>query len=720
MPCSTSVSIVSVSRSTSQFARDILDIVTKSGVATLLTGAIIGASLALSQLLSLVVAILFLTEGPSARALDLYTWCPEIRAVGIDMLAGASIGLLAAIFLIRGVVGLRRHVCLAAWLVFSILRLQWWRVSRGSTAAELLSSLLLGGAFLIVVYMWRRRLPGDRLVWIPAVPLLVSVWLPVYSQALDASMGRVLWISVTLIMFWVVWFELGSRPHFHRLSSRPVWIFGSFLVLILFCASVFGYLWTGRAYVFSGASGGSSVDSPNVLLITLDTLRARNTSVYGYTRSTTPFLEEFSDRADLFVNSYASSDMTLSTHASLFTGLLPSRHGAHTTKTFVSTGWSGIPAQPGRRLGDDRDTIAEILERKGYLTAAVVSNIGYLGGSFGLDQGFQVLDAREPRTRPNLPLYAFTGTTREPLNIYRNAGELNDDLFPLLRRLGSSRRPFFLFLNYMDAHAPYLPPSPYDRLFPGKIDDFGIEDQWALDTRVMAYGEAVTEEERAHLVSQYDGEVAFLDSELRNLFAFLEQSGELENTLVVITSDHGEAFGRRGFLEHSWSVYEELVRVPLIVRWPGQGKGRIHEMPVGSVDVFATIADVARHRVGRNTDGRSLERIRELVEQPVIAESFPSAWYPSNQKLQRTRRAVSTGELKYIASSDGSEELYALRTDPLETNNIMEQYRGTPELSSLREWLRRHLERSSESGPGEAPTLSEEQIRRLKALGYIR
>lgn len=330
---------------------------------------------------------------------------------------------------------------------------------------------------------------------------------------------------------------------------------------------------------------------PNVVLLVMDTVRADHLSVYGYQRDTTPGLRRLASTATLYRYCLASSNYTLTSHASMFTALYPRSHGA-------------INQPPGASLGEPLDpkfeTLAERLAAAGYLNLAVVANFGYLRPEFGLDQGFHVYDARQPV--PCLPhgkrhplRYGLRAILRLVASVdqldqkYRNAAEINETVFALLDSAARTQAPFFLFVNYMDAHDPYLPPAPYNRLFEGRDDSLTPEDFVELRYAVAGGERRITDLERRHYISQYDGAIAFLDAQIERLAARLAELNALDNTIFIVTSDHGEAFGEHGHIAHGWSLYQEETRVPLIIKFPRQQAGTVWDATVGFVDLMPTV-----------------------------------------------------------------------------------------------------------------------------------
>src|SRR5581483_6523316 len=359
---------------------------------------------------------------------------------------------------------------------------------------------------------------------------------------------------------------------------------------------------SGSANIAQAATG-----RPNVLLVTLDTVQAGHLSLYGYHRETSPHLRQLARSATVYKNAIAASDMTLPSHASIFTGLYGREHGAHNLPLPDKT-------QP---LDASFITLAEVLAGKGYVTAAVAANRFYLLPEFGMAQGFRLFDSKMPvMLFNNNRRYILREGVRRVLNLFLStydfdtrtltAAEINQEVLPLLEQLKRETAPFFLFVNYMDAHLPYIPPPPFDTLFPGKIRLLDFDAVTNVELDVIKQKRGIIPQERAHLESQYDGAIAYLDSEFANIIARLQQLGLYDNTMVVVVGDHGESFGDRGMMEHTVSVYQDQVHVPLIIHYPRQTQAETVDTTVSHVDLMPTILDVLGYPMPKPTQGRSL------------------------------------------------------------------------------------------------------------------
>jgi arylsulfatase A-like enzyme len=440
-------------------------------------------------------------------------------------------------------------------------------------------------------------------------------------------------------------------------------------------------------------------------------------SVYGYERRNTPNLEKLAAESEVYTRAVAAGDMTLSTHGSLFTGLFPSSHHAHY-------------AEETPPLAADFQTLAESLRDKGYFTAAVVSNFGFLGYDFGLDQGFTHYDASEPVTplTGGFPAYCLRTAIRDAAARFahhslldirsRNAAQINQAVFKVLESSRENGRSPFLFINYMDAHWPYMPPPPFDKLYPGKDDSFSTVRFNALRDDVNSGRRLSTETERAHLISQYDGGIAYLDAEVGKLLDYLKRTGMYDQALIMVTSDHGESFGERGVMEHGVSVYQDQVWVPLIVKYPKRNRKRVIEYPVSLVDVMPTVLDLLGFPIPAGVQGVSL-RAESSRARRVFAESFAYVEYMKlYPRFRRIERATYAGPRKLVVSTTGKRELYDLQTDPGERRNILQTGENATEARILEVELAQWLKTQGKA-PGKTPKMDSATLERLKSLGYV-
>lgn len=432
-------------------------------------------------------------------------------------------------------------------------------------------------------------------------------------------------------------------------------------------------------------------DAQGILLITLDTVRADHLGLYGYGRPTTPRLEAFAERATTYTKARAAAPWTLPSHATLFTGLYPFEHGARTYERDPSKTSNVLG------LGQEHVTLAEAFQRNGYRTAAVVANAAYLMEHFSVDQGFEHYDVE-----------------------YGSAQEVNQRAFAWLDEVQG--QPFFLFLNYMDAHGPYRSgPSP-------NFEDLG-EVQPSTEIVRELYAQVTNDEaplpaqELEHLKEQYDYALANLDLGLGELFAGLRSRGLLEAALIVITSDHGEYFGEHRLIAHSKDVYEGAMHIPLVVKAPQQASASLDEKLISLAHIPGLILE---HTQGLQLSSEEHATfMRHWPRSAVLGENYYSRLHdlkgPFGARFERIRRVVYLDRYKYIESSDGAHELYDLSADPEEAQNLFASH---PEEARLLAKVLESETRFAGEDADRAQRLEDElmlddgELERLRALGY--
>jgi arylsulfatase A-like enzyme len=455
-------------------------------------------------------------------------------------------------------------------------------------------------------------------------------------------------------------------------------------------------------------------DAPNILLITLDTVRADHLSLYGYERPTSPTLEWLAQRSIRFEEAHATAPWTLPSHASMFTGRWPHELGVN---------WD-------RPLDGSFPTLAEYLGSRGYATAGFVANTISCSYDRGLDRGFThfedyVLEQLMPlRTAwlidqglqaiyevgtlvgRTFDIGPFRPSKESWLSSYfvawkrKDAGTINRAFLDWLARRRQPGRPFFAFLNYYDAHTPYVLPL-------GARYAFGLKPRRPVDFLfLIEYWEQVDKLKlppafRMLARDSYDNCVAYLDRRLAELFAELQRRGELDRTLVIVTSDHGEAFGEHDLFEHGVSLYRPEIHVPLLVMLPGlnRSSGLVRET-VSLRDLPATIVDLADFKAGSPFPGASLASLWRDSPPGSGPTPMPEAIFelPSpdpldqNQGRSPARRgalvAWAEGPFVYIRNEgDGSEELFNQREDPAERRNLAGEQAMQPILERCRRGL---------------------------------
>jgi len=481
-------------------------------------------------------------------------------------------------------------------------------------------------------------------------------------------------------------------------------------------------------------SSETATPRPHVVLIVMDTTAASHLSLYGYSRPTSPHLERIAAEGTVFRRAFSSAPWTLPSHASLFTGLYPLQHGAGFEHPHLNQGTL---------------TLAEILRRRGYRTVGY-SNNAWIGDNTGLHQGFlsftkvmtwnQEGDAYTLRTSNWTPSGYQNGMQTHALT-----SALEDSGSAVTNRLireelqghDFDSQPLFLFVNFLEPHLPYRPPGDFARQM---FDDEELEQsarQVRQDVHAHETGIApLSEEQFALLRGLYDGEVAYVDHRVGELLTFLEELGIMDDTLLVITADHGEQIGDHGFLGHNLNVYDDLLHVPLLLRYPPLfDAGTTVEEPVETRDVFASIVSLVAPEALAETPLREIHPLptrnsSSIPERYLVAEyDRPlvrlKAWekrWPGRDfsHLQRTFTTLRAEGWKLIMASDGGQELFDTRNDPGETVNLAAQHPERVEMlqARLADWRREALA-ALPGGQGEIPPMDEETRKKLQALGYI-
>jgi arylsulfatase A-like enzyme len=427
----------------------------------------------------------------------------------------------------------------------------------------------------------------------------------------------------------------------------------------------------------------------NVILITLDTVRARNMSLYGYVRATTPKLEQFANTGIVFERALATASWTLPSHASMLTGRWPHEMSANLTSPLDGT-------QP---------TLAEYLRARGYSTAGFVANMRYCGYESGLDRGFLHYEDYPLSLGAIASSSSLVQTITNNFRLRRliendqhlnrkNAEQINSDFLQWLPHNG--KRPFFAFLNYFDAHEPYLPPPPFDRNFgPGRKNGrYSPLHRWLWEPAVNYQN--MTQENIQEEIDAYDGALAYLDHHLSLLFAELEKRELLTNTLVIITADHGEEFGEHGLFEHGYSLYLPSVHVPLILSFPGHlPAGNRVGSPASLRDLPSTILDLLDFEGDSPFPGKSLARHWQAGnedecahEEPLVSEAnFTTGrpdWFPVSKG---DMRSLVVQGMRYIQNGEGREELYDFCGDPREQHDLARSDASPGKLAQFRSLL---------------------------------
>jgi len=549
----------------------------------------------------------------------------------------------------------------------------------------LVGGLVEGAGFLIFQEQrwlnWEMQIvpANEDLLWAaPAMNLVVFLTLAVVAMPVIGRSRRVPWTQVALTLFGsMVFYEwlafsgrlretgaailaigagtalgrwLGARPGVSRWCGRAAWGITTVAVLAGVAGAGFasvGEWWRQRALP-AGAPGG-----PNVLVIVLDTLRADRLGCYGHERPTSPFLDALAAEGARFHRASSTSSWTLPSHASLFTGRYLHEHGADIN----------VP------LDRSHPTLAEVFAAHGYSTGAFAANNSVVTSSFGLTRGFQHWEglffgpydaAVRTLWGRKLVKYVLHRMYVNPDLERLPAPEINRRLLAWLD--ARSERPFFAFVNYMEMHYPLAPPLEFAKQFSNQPENIARRNDPFL---AWPQARPPQKDPRRDRFDAYDASLAYLDAQVRDLFANLRRRGLDRNLLVVVTSDHGESIGEHNVAGHRNSLYPEQVQIPLILRFPARIKaGGVSQRPVSLRDVPATVLFLA------GLDPRALGGASLIAadsrfspgSSPAIAE-LQGTPYPGVRKdlpvAQGWVKALATPEWYFIMQQNGKTELFA-------------------------------------------------------------
>jgi arylsulfatase A-like enzyme len=464
------------------------------------------------------------------------------------------------------------------------------------------------------------------------------------------------------------------------------------------------------AYV-SGPLAASSVDAairhaddtsdkPPIIWVTIDTLRTDHMSLYGYGIPTTPNLETFAATATVYQNAFSQAPSTWQSVPTLLSGVTPYRHG-------------GVTAT--RKLHDDLRMIPEMLDDLGYQTIGESAN-PWVSERYGMTQGFQ--DFRLYNTDNELLIYDFMKlamrvapwqvfSVREHLPAYGYvpAGTLVDDAIHLLRTHDTGK-PLFFYMQPVDPHGPYQAPLRYVPAHGAGFTKQDYVSYWALKT-----GVSVTPRQHDGLLALYDGAITYTDAEVGRLFDELRELGIFDKALIVVTADHGEQFYDHQLWRHSNSLYQALIHVPLVVKYPHQRVGVIVPERVATMDIVPTIM---------RTLGQTCATCEGLpLQQPTNQRALYSYLMDKDTTQPRIRSVVSDSWKLIRAQRDGTtvEELYNLEMDPQELRNERAKYaRIAADLGQL---LDAYEKAAGPTPDAETITLDAGERERLRALGYV-
>jgi arylsulfatase A-like enzyme len=531
----------------------------------------------------------------------------------------------------------------------------------------------LAGAYLSWLLDWFRIGAGVIFPIRPGVMLLTECFLVTLGAALVVQ-------------------RFSRRSSAIHISSEPLFLSTRLGILnvVAACALASGVvsyaIWNPTPSKADSAlnenAGSREPQRPNLILIVLDTVRADHLPCYGYRRHTTPIIDALASRGTLFENAYSPTSWTLASLASILTGLLPHQHGADWAMPLSAGPW----------------TMARILRSEGYETAGFSSNPFYGLGAWRLSEGFDTYVDDRYSIRHNLAA-TFVGESvlqflYDHLVCYnqfaqRNAADVNRDVFRWYRHR-SAGRPFFLFINYMDPHRPYLPPPPYDSRF-GEIPRCLLARLVAPVYRGQAFP-AYTNRERQEMVDGYDNSLAYVDNQIRSLLRVVDSQDHTGRTVVIITADHGEGFGEHGTYDHGWNLYREVLHVPLIIEGPGIPKRLRIPNVVATRQLFSTVLGLAMEGNG-SVVRTSLARFWKPESRPNPSQVEVVSELAADRYTRQGTASLSLidSHWQYIENSNGLSKLYDIQGDPLEEHNLVAEPEFRPIANRLRANLKAQI-----------------------------
>lgn len=441
-----------------------------------------------------------------------------------------------------------------------------------------------------------------------------------------------------------------------------------------------------------------AADSPNIVLIVSDALRPDHLAAYGYARDTSPHLTRLAGEGTLFSKAYAHGNRTYYSMPSLFTSLYQADHG------FL---WEPGMIYP---LPEERITLAEMLQEAGYNTVGLITNV-MIKSELQMTQGFDLVDEFNIE-HFRLSVYRtlrFLGIIEES-NRTPDAGIVTDKAVQWLNKLHNG--PFFLFIHYMDTHHAYTPPTKYEEMFRSSASELDPTTIFALTKKVLDNPDEVvlSDEELTRLIDLYDACVRYVDEEIGRIVEVVQSVHADRETIVIVTSDHGDEFMEHGLVYHNNLLTEELIRVPLIV-WSSKKKFANHRVNslVRHIDVLPTVADWVGIDPPNEVRGISLLPLIDGTEKEFNLELIAEG-------AESTCLIHNNWKILHVDSTD-SYYLYDLSVDSLGLTDVSQKY---PEhLSLMKTKLREYLDVAEKSADEQQKPMSPEMIKQLKALGYL-
>ena len=448
-----------------------------------------------------------------------------------------------------------------------------------------------------------------------------------------------------------------------------------FILLIVISSAILYYLFTSRPF------------RPNIVMILIDALRKDHLRCYGYYRNTSPKIDEFAEDAFQFQNCISTCSWTSPSIASLFTSLYVSGHGLM-THSQKSTDILGLQFA----------TLAEVLKKNGYTTSAFIAN-RWIREEFNYHQGFDVFE----QVGGNLPRPSAAAVKEKVLAWLNN----------------KPREPFFTYVHFMDVHGPYYPPYPYNTFFTSEEK----RELTPQEYKKLRYLKVAGQTDLNFYINQYDGEIRYCDYHIGKILQYLKDADLYDDSLIILTSDHGEAFFEHGACDHGFTLYNEEIRVPLIIRFPTSFDFTINaSIKPQLIDIGVTILDLMGAAFPYEVDGLSLISFgkKKGVVSPrkrIYSEEYMKG-FPKVSMIERDMKYT------YHISQERIVEGYDLAKDDTERQNLLKMDENVDSKGAIAKeiqaWLLRNEDfRNLISTKRDQAEIDPHTLEQLKSLGYI-
>lgn len=432
---------------------------------------------------------------------------------------------------------------------------------------------------------------------------------------------------------------------------------------------------------FSYVSG----EKPNVILITIDTLRADHVQCYGYSKNTSPNIDQLAEEGSLFLNTICQATTTPVSHASILTGLYPYHHGLR----YLHGG-------NNYKLKDTITTLAEMLKEDGYKTAAFISAFPLISERYNLSQGFEYYDEDFiiDEYTMNCPLCRQKGLINTGKS-QRRSDETNRKVFEWLENHYGER--FFIWVHYFDPHDPIvIPPEEFLQKFPP------------------------IQNKRSNTIEMYDVEIAYTDYQFGELWKKIKELGIDEKSLFILTSDHGEGLNDHGYWSHAEKLYQEQVHVPMIIRYSKLFRGKKISAITRTVDIVPTIMDVLYLPLSESRfDGISM--LPHITGNQPVADlmAYNETHYPKFLDNASPLFSVIDQKWKFVYYPEKEEmnQLFDLKNDPVENKNVVVKH---PKLvQKFKNYLKRENVFNRDDSVPKPKSMEEDVLEKLRSLGYL-